>query len=47
MFDFNDSLNDVAPASPMPFTVDMNKNGNNELMNVFCVSYFLLSSPLR
>ena len=47
MFDFNASLNDVAPVSPMLFTVylmKMEKSGL--LMDVICV-LFLLSSPLR
>ena len=39
MFDFNDSLNDVAPLSPILLPVDDKKNEKSELlMNVFCVS---------
>ena len=47
VFDFNASLNDVAPLSPMPLTVDlmiMEKSGL--LMDTVCV-LFLLYSPLR
>ena len=42
VFDFNDSLNDIAPASPMLFPVDVKRNERNDLlMDVFCVSSFL------
>ena len=48
VFDFNDSLNDVAPLSPMLLPVDWKRKGKSEfLMDVFCVSSFLLSSRLR
>ena len=41
MFDFNDSLNDVAPFSPILLPVDDKRNEMSELlMNVFCVSSF-------
>ena len=41
VFDFNDSHNDVAPMSPILFTVDDKRNGNVELLvDVFCVSSF-------
>ena len=41
VFDFNDSLNDVAPASPMLHPVDVKRKGKSELlMDVFCVSSF-------
>ena len=41
MFDFNASLNDVAPVSPILFSVDVNRNEKSELlMDVFCVSSF-------
>ena len=44
VFDFNDSLNDVAPVSPMLFPVDVLRNEKSELlMDVFGV-FFLLSS---
>ena len=47
MFDFNDSLNDVAPVSPISFPVDEKRKEKSELlMDFFCV-LFLLSSPLR
>ena len=46
VFDFNDSLNDVAPVSPIMFSVDMNRNRKSELlMDAFCA--FLLPPPLR
>ena len=46
VFDFNASLNDFAPASPILLTVEMKRNGKNELlMDVFCVpSFFCLYS---
>ena len=41
MFDFNASLNDVAPVPPMPFPVDVMRMEKSELlMDVFCVSSF-------
>ena len=41
VFDFNDSLNDVAPVAPMLFTVDVMRMEKSELlMNVFCVTSF-------
>ena len=47
VFDFNDSLSDVAPLSPMLLAVDVMRNEKNEmLMNVICVSFFFcLHSP--
>ena len=48
VFDFNDSLNDVAPMSPILFPVDMKINEKSELlMDVIYVSSFFLSLPLR
>ena len=48
VFDFNASLNDVAPVSSMPFPVDAKRREKSELlMDVFGVSFFLLSSQLR
>ena len=45
MFDFSDSLNDVAPVSPMLLSVDVMRNRKSELfMDVFCV-FIPLSSP--
>ena len=41
VFDFNDSLNDVAPVSPMLLPVCVKRKGKSELlMDVFCVSSF-------
>ena len=46
VFDFNDSLNDVAPVSPILFPVyEKRKEKNELLMDVICV--FLLSSRHR
>ena len=44
VFDFNDSLSDVAPASPMSFPVD--KGMKSELlMDVFYVFFLCLYNP--
>ena len=41
VFDFNASLNDAAPVSPILLSVDVNRKGKSELlMDVFCVSSF-------
>ena len=41
VFDFNDSLNDVDPLSPILLSVDEKRNKKSELlMDVFCVSSF-------
>ena len=41
VFDFNDSLNDVAPVAPILFPVDLKRRKKSEfLMDVFCVSSF-------
>ena len=41
VFDFNDSLNDVAPVSPILLPVVVNRKEKSELlMDVFCVSSF-------
>ena len=41
VFDFNDSLNDVVPVSPMLLPVDvMIIEKSDLLMDVFCVSSF-------
>ena len=47
VFDFNVSLNDVAPVSPMLLSVDEKRNEKSELlMDVFCVfSFFCLHIP--
>ena len=48
VFDFNDSLNDVAPVSPMLFPVDVLRNEKSELlMDVFLCVFFLLSLRCR
>ena len=40
-FDFNASLNDVAPVSPISFPVDEKRNEKSELlMDVICASFF-------
>ena len=41
VFDFSASLNDVAPVSPMLFSVYAKRKEKSELlMDVFCVSFF-------
>ena len=41
VFDFNNSINDVAPVSPMLLTVDVKRNEKGELlMDAICVSSF-------
>ena len=48
VFDFNDSLNDVVPLSPILFPVDVKRKEKSELlMDVFCVSSFSLHHPDR
>ena len=48
VFDFSDSLNDVAPSSPMLLSVvAMRKEKSELLMDVFCVSSFSLHHPDR
>ena len=43
VFDFNDSLNDVAPVYPMLLSVDVKRKEKSELlMDVFCVSSFFI-----
>ena len=48
MFDFNASLNDVAPASPMLLPDEKKRNGKSDLFDgcLLCV-FFHSSSPLR
>ena len=47
VFDFNASLNDIAPVSPTLFSVEVDRNEKSDLlMDVFCV-FFLLSSLHR
>ena len=41
VFDFNDSLNDIAPLSPISLSVDVKRNEKSELlMDAICVSSF-------
>ena len=48
MFDFNNSLNDVAPLSPMSFPVDVMSNEKSVLLvDAFNVSFFFLFSQVR
>ena len=48
VFDFNDSLNDFAPVSPILLSVDLMRKGKEWIVDrcLLCV-FFLLSSPLR
>ena len=43
VFDFNASLNDVAPVSPMLFSVVMRMEKSELLTDFFCVSSFCLN----
>ena len=44
VFDFNDSLNDVAPVYPMLLPVEvMRKEKGDLVMDVFCVVFLLYS----
>ena len=44
VFDFNASLNDVAPASPTLSSVDVKKKEKSELLiDVICDEFYLLS----
>ena len=48
VFDFNASLNDVAPVSPISLSVGVMKKEKSELlMDVFCVSFFCLHNTDR
>ena len=48
VFDFNASLTDVTPVSPMLLPVDVIRMEKSELlMDFFCLSSFLLSSLSR
>ena len=44
-FDFNDSLNDVAPVSPILFTVDAKRNEKSDLLMDVFVCILLSSQP--
>ena len=44
VFEFNTSLNDVAPVSPILLSVDVKRKEKRELlMDVFCVSSFVFT----
>ena len=46
LFDFNASLNNFAPVSPIQLPVDVKRMENSDLlMDVFFCVFFLLSSP--
>ena len=46
VFDFNDSLNDVAPVSPILFPVVVMRMEKSELlMDVFCVCLSFVFTP--
>ena len=46
VFDFNASLNDIAPVSPTLFSVEVDRNEKSDLlMDVFCVSSFFCHHP--
>ena len=49
MFDFNDSLNDVAPVSPILFSVDLKINEKSEsLMCLFvCIISFVFTTQIE
>ena len=48
VFDFNATLNDVAPVSPILLSVCVKRKGKGDLlMNVFLCVFFMLYSPLR
>ena len=48
VFDFNASLNDVAPVSPIKFTVDWMTMGKSELlMDTICVAPFVLTTQIE
>ena len=49
VFDFNDSLNDVAPVSPILLSVDIKgTKGKSELsMDAICVSSFVFTTQIE
>ena len=47
LFDFNASLNDAAPVSPMPFPVDLMKMEKSGLLMNAIFVLFLLYLPYR
>ena len=47
VFDFNGSLNDVAPVSPMLLSVDLMKmEKSGLLLKVICVVYFVFTTQI-
>ena len=48
LFNFNESLNDFAPVSPMLLSVDTKRNEKSELLMDFILcAFFLLYSQLK
>ena len=47
VFDFNASLNDVAPESPILFPIDWNNRKMRLLLDEICVSFLLLTSKIE
>ena len=48
VFDFNNSLNDAAPVSPILLSVCVKIKGKSELlMDVFCVYFFCLTAEVE
>ena len=48
VFDFNVSLNDVAPVCPMLFPVDlMRMKKSRLLMDAICVLFFVLTTKMK
>ena len=47
VFDFSDSLNDVAPVSPMSLSVGEKRKKSDLLMDVFCVSSFVFTTQIE
>ena len=47
-FDFSDSLNDVAPVSPILLSVCVKRKEKSELLvDVFCVSSFVFTTQIK
>ena len=48
VFDFNESLNDAAPVSPILLSADAKRNEKSELlMDVICVSSFVFTTQIE
>ena len=48
VFDFNNSLNDVVPVSPMSLSVDKKRKEKSELLiDVFCVYSFVFTPQIQ